>query len=363
MFNSVPLSHLMRDRNNNFDFLRFLAASLVVFTHSFAFCPSGFATEPLSYISQGHARLGGVAVAIFFVISGFLITMSYENSESNREFLLKRCLRIFPGLAVVILLSIFFLGPIFSSYSLSAYFLDTGTFSYLSNIFLFRMHDELPGVFATNPLPNKINGSLWTLWYEFVCYLFVLGLGMAGMLRWKPILFLLCVCFFITVDWANVPVMWKINDYLSVLRWQEDYLELLPYFACGSLIYLLRDKIPLSPILMVGAFLVLLLTLRTDIFKQAFAIAGTYLIIYFAFSRRLQLGNFTKKGDFSYGIYIYAYPVQQAVSQIFQPDINWMGNFAISFPLILLCAIASWHWVESPALLMKKRLHTILIRR
>ena len=157
--------------------------------------------------------------------------------------------------------------------------------------------------------------------------------------------------------------MWRINDYLSVLRWQEDYLELLPYFACGSLIYLLRDKIPISPILIVGAFLVLLLTLRTDVFKQAFALAGSYLIIYFAFSRRLQFDNFAKKGDFSYGVYIYAFPVQQAVSQTLAPDINWLGNFSISFPIILICAIASWHWVEGPALSTKKRLHAILISK
>lgn len=362
MFNSVPLAHLMRGRENNFDVMRFIAASLVVFAHAFGLSPVASAIDPVATISHGHVHSGSLAVAVFFIISGFLITMSYENTAGNREFLLKRSLRIFPGLAVVVLLSMFLLGPVFTTHSIPAYFSDMRTYSYLSNLFLFRMQDELPGVFTENRLPGKVNGSLWTLWYEFVCYLGVLVLGMLGMLRWKLIFFLLCIGFLITVDWAGVPVLWRLNDYLGVLRWQEDYLELLPYFAGGTLIYLLREKIPISPIIATGALLLLLLTMRTAVFPQVFALAGTYLIIFLAFSRRLQLGNFSKRGDFSYGIYIYAYPVQQAVSQILAPDLDWMGNFAIAYPITLLCAIASWHWIESPALAMKKRLHAILIQ-
>lgn len=362
MFNFVPLAHLMQGRNNNFDFLRFFAASMVVFTHSFGLIPAGSKIEPLTYISQGHASMGGIAVAIFFVISGFLITMSYENTAGNREFLLKRSLRIFPGLAVLVLFSMFVLGPIFSAYPLAAYFSDIRTYTYLNNLFLFQLQAELPGVFINNPLPSVVNGSLWTLWYEFVCYLCVLGLGMAGLLRWKVILLLLGVGLFISINWANVPVIWKINNYLSLLRWQDEYIELLSYFFCGALIYLLRDRIPIAPVIAVLAFILLLLALRTDAFKPVFALAGSYLIIYLAFSRWLPLGNFSKRGDFSYGIYIYAYPVQQAVSQLMAPNLGWVGNFTISYPIILLCAIASWHWIESPTLAMKKRLHTFLIR-
>lgn len=361
MFNSVPLAHLMHGRKNNFDFLRFLAATLVVFTHSFGLSPAGSAIDPLAYISQGHAHSGSLAVATFFVISGFLITMSYENTRGNREFLLKRSLRIFPGLAVVVVLSMLLLGPVFTSHSLTAYFSDTRTYSYLSNIALFRMQQDLPGVFTANRLPVQVNGSLWTLWYEFVCYLGVLILGMLGWLRWKPILLLLCIGLAITVDYSSVPVLWRLNDYLSFLRWQEDYLELLPYFAGGALFYLLRERIPMSPLLALAALLLLLVTMRTDAFNQVFVVAGTYLILFLAFSRGLQLGHFSKRGDFSYGIYIYAFPVQQAVTHVLAPDLTWLGHFAIAYPITLLFAIASWHWVESPALAMKKRLHAMLI--
>lgn len=361
MFKSVPLSSLMLGRNNNFDVLRFFAASLVVFCHSFMFCPLGNAIDPLSSMSGGRVSFGGLAVAVFFVISGFLITMSYENSAGKREFMLKRALRIFPGLAVVVFFSAFVVGPLLTSYSLPAYFLDVRTYAYVGNVLLFRMQDGLPGVFAHNALPNEVNGSLWTLWYEFVCYLLVLGLGMVGMLRWKPVLILLCAVFLLTFNWADVPVVWRINNVLSLIRWQEDYLEFIPYFAGGALVYLLRDRMPVSPFLMLTALLVLLLTLKTDVFSQVFAILGSYLIIGVAYCRRLQFGNFAKKGDFSYGMYIYAFPVQQAVSQFSRPDAQWLENFFISYPIVLLFAVASWHWVESPALAMKKRLHALFI--
>lgn len=353
----------LQGRANNFDFLRFFAASLVVFAHAFGLSPDGYSMDPLAYLSRNHVHSGGLAVAVFFVISGFLITMSYENTGGNREFLLKRCLRIFPGLAVVVLLSLFLLGPIVSTSSPADYFSDAQTYTYISNLFLFRMQGGLPGVFANNPLPDKFNGSLWTLWYEFVCYLAVLALGMAGWLRWKPILFLICVGLLITVDYSDVPLLWRLNDFLSLLRWQEDYLELLPYFAGGSLIYLLRKQIPISPVFALAAFLLLLFTARTNAFEQVFVFAGSYLILFLAYCRSLQLGNFSKYGDFSYGIYIYAYPIQQTVAHYLAPDIHWGGNFVISYPLILICAIASWHWVERPALAMKQRLHAILIRR
>lgn len=363
MFESVSLSSLMCGRKNNFDVLRFFAASLVVFCHSFMFCPLGNAIDPLSSISAGRVNFGSLAVAVFFVISGFLITMSYENSAGKREFLLKRSLRIFPGLAVLVFLSAFFVGPVFTSYPLTAYFLDVRTYSYLGNVVLFRMQDDLPGVFSHNLLPNKINGSLWTLWYEFICYLLVLGLGMVGMLRWKPIFFLLCTAFLLTVNWADVPVVWRVNNYLSLVRCEEDYLELFPYFAGGSLVYLLRGRIPVSPILMAAAFLALLSALWTDAFNQVFAVVGSYLIISIAYSRHLQLGNFSKNGDFSYGIYIYAYPVQQVVSQFSRPEAQWFENLLIAYPIILGCAFASWHWVENPALSMKKRLHALFVSK
>jgi len=353
MINSTMLSELMKGRNNNFDFLRFFAASLVVFCHSFMFSPPG-SLEPLSYISNGSTNFGKLAVSMFFVISGFLITQSYENTISNRAFLLKRCLRILPGLAVATLFCMLVVGPIFSSYEISTYFSEFRTYTFLSNIFL-RMQRDLPGVFNDNPLPGNVNGSLWTLWYEFVCYLGVLGLGLAGQLRRKSIILILCAFFFITINWANVPVMWRVNEYLSMLRWQEEYIELIPYFASGSLLYLLRDKIPISPVLAIVAFLILLFTLRTSIYNQIFTIAGSYLIIYFAYSSSLQLGHFTKRGDYSYGIYIYAFPVQQIISQILELNNSWMINFAVSYPIILLCAVFSWHWVESPALAMKRR--------
>src|SRR5690606_32522939 len=162
-------------RENNFDFLRFLAASAVVFGHSFWLSGRG-ATEPLRLLT-GSYDTADIAVHVFFVMSGFLIAASWLNSRNPIEFFGKRALRIFPALCIAILLTVLVVGPLATRWPLDEYWSDGQTLRYLSNIALLTQF-HLPGVFADNPFPHTVNGSVWTLPYEVMMYVSVLLLGL-----------------------------------------------------------------------------------------------------------------------------------------------------------------------------------------
>ena len=160
-------------RDNHLDLLRLIAASLVFYSHSFALLgrPS---PRFLAWID-----LGALGVYIFFIVSGYLIAASWEQDPSLPRFFARRALRIFPGLWVCVLLTLFLLGPLLTTRGLPAYFTDWRTWRYLGNLGLYTSY-YLPGVFETVRYPNAVNGSIWTLPIEFLMYLVVAG---AGVLR------------------------------------------------------------------------------------------------------------------------------------------------------------------------------------
>ena len=160
-------------RKNNLDIIRFLAATLVVFSHAYPLTTGNNATEPFAVCSNGQMTFGELAVSIFFIISGFLITQSYDRSKNPIYYFKARVLRIFPGLIFCVLLTVFFLGPIFTELNVKDYFKDPKTYDYLKTITLYWIQYDLPGVFQTNVWPGAVNGSLWTLWYEFFFYIVV----------------------------------------------------------------------------------------------------------------------------------------------------------------------------------------------
>lgn len=162
----------MQPRNdNNLTFVRWVAALMVLYGHSFVFTGN---TESLFL---GIVTYGPLGVAIFFSISGFLIARSWNADPSPIRFLIKRVLRIFPALAVCITLSVFVLGPIVTTLELREYLQHPATLDYLSNVFLYITY-YLPGVFENNVYPNAVNGSLWSLPVEFFMYLLLAATGM-----------------------------------------------------------------------------------------------------------------------------------------------------------------------------------------
>ena len=188
-------------RDNNFNLLRFVAASLVILSHSFALAGgTGTAEPPSSLIGVSFGTIG---VYIFFTASGFLITMSYYARHDLLAFLWARFLRIFPALAVCALLSAFVLGLAFTTNGMGSYLNLSSTYKYVINNTLLLplgFQETLPGVFLGNPFPLVVNGSLWTLPVELRIYLIVALIGFVGLFRWNRLLSVgisLCLLSFI----------------------------------------------------------------------------------------------------------------------------------------------------------------------
>ncbi len=342
--------------SNNFHFLRFLAASSVMIGHGYNLNGLPDLIEQKSF---GLYPTGLIAVYIFFIISGYCIVQSRVNSDSTTSYLIKRILRIFPGLAAALFFSVFIIGAFTTEYSLSQYLTTRETYSFFKHLKLYPFAPAtLPGVFTHNP-HVEVNGSLWTLAYEFTMYLFVIVAVALFRSRWN--LFTTLFALFLVVYGFNTD-FFSAHIILPVL-----HLSLNPlvnfgiYFVLGMLFYIYRDFIPLNAR---GAVLALVFWLgmyplsSTLGYLPLIAIncarffSLTYLVMYLS-SIKGPLNSFGKNGDYSYGIYIYSFPIQQVVFQYLGSSLEVYQQILLSFLLVLPLAWFSWHYIEKPALRYK----------
>lgn len=168
-----------RHADNNFDTLRLFFAVLVIFSHSFALGRGSDNGEPLFLLTRGQITLGNLSVWAFFVISGFLIAQSWMRSPNPLKFLKRRVARIYPGFIVAALLSALVLVPIAANPATRH---PVAIGSFLLQTLRLQVFDA-PPIFIHNAWPNTLNGSLWSVPFEFWCYIGILLLGVAGMLR------------------------------------------------------------------------------------------------------------------------------------------------------------------------------------
>jgi peptidoglycan/LPS O-acetylase OafA/YrhL len=333
---------------NNLNAIRLIAAFLVLYGHSFVFLGL---PEPL-FLSWDH--LGPLGVYIFFTISGYLIAESWDRDPHLGRFFVRRALRIFPGLAICIVLTAFILGPLLSTLSLNEYFKSTITWNYLYNIALYMTY-SLPGVFETNRLPNAVNGSLWTLSVEFFMYIVVAVIGFMRGNRWFY-LGLAVSSAVITFFWAlrtqQIPVM-----YAADLR----YLFICgTYFWVGAVFYKFNIKRYFSlSVVMLAVIALLCLERWIPVLAVAAWILLPVVTLAFGFAYSPLLNRLIRTGDYSYGIYIYAFPIQQTIVYLY-PDISIGPYLLICSVLTLICAILSWHLIEQRALSLKPR-RTVVI--
>lgn len=346
----------LQRNSNNFDSLRLIAASFVLIGHASPILTNDFwRWDPFYLVSGVHIHT--VGVYIFFIISGFLVTHSWHSKKSILDFFTARVLRIFPAVILVVLLSVFVLGILVTTCSMREYFSSELTAKYLQNMTLYRMYYYLPGVFETNPIGASVNGSLWTLPYEFTCYLFLIVLGILMVFKNKQVYFSLFVLLVFSylfyrpeIDQIVIPVLGI--DFKS-------FFTLLLYFLSGSVFYHFRNTI--SP----GFFTWLLSGIAVVLVKIEFLPAMLYLFILplvvfqFVFSKRIQWHQAGKYGDFSYGIYLYAFPLQQLVVLLF-PQINLLTMIVVSLLITLPFAWMSWNWIEKPALKLRGKFYALV---
>lgn len=339
----ATIGDLAQSRDNNFNLLRFVAASAVLLSHCWPLTLGSNESEPMARIFPG-LTLGTTAVIVFFSISGFLVASSWDRSRSASEFLIARCLRIFPGLLVMLLVSVLALGALMTKYPIGTYLVRWDTWTYVpSNLLLAKGQLTLPGV-LDGAQYGVLNGSLWTLAYEFACYLALLLAALAGGLTRTTFAKTLVVFVLIGLALAQLPGA-------DTKGFANKVLLLGPAFLVGTAAWAWRNDIPLSgvaAVLLAGAAA----AARAGGLPLAhvlFSVAVAYGALYIALVPRGVVREFNRAGDCSYGMYIYAFPIQQ-LTHFYLPQLGVAGLFAIAFCVTLPLAALSWMFVEQPAM-------------
>ncbi len=351
---------MITSKENNFDFLRFIAAILVIITHSYAL--SGLGDKDfLVYLTKKNISFSHLGVAVFFVMSGYLIFQSAINTNSVLSYFWKRILRIVPGLLAVLIICVFILGPIISNLSLGAYFSNSETYLHLLSVTIYNIsHLDLPGVFVNNP-SQSVNGSLWTLQYEFTCYIFVAFFVFIfpSIVKIKNYLlvgiFILMIFIRIFLGekyfWFNYS-----SPYLLGLNLMYTF-EWFAYFISGMVLFIMKDKLKsvglVSAILLI--FYVMFLILNYTIFARYLLYLLVPAIVYYIVFKLPRISFISKHGDISYGMYIWAFPVQQLIIYLF-PNINVDLYIIFSVLFTIPFALFSWHLIEKRALKYKNRI-------
>jgi peptidoglycan/LPS O-acetylase OafA/YrhL len=336
----------MDRRDNNFDLFRLLAAWLVLFSHSYPIAGQPMADPFTRYV--GIDTFGGVGVAIFFVLSGYLVTKSWQRSTSVFSFVWKRIRRIYPALVVCVLISTVVVGPLLTTLDLAAYATHDQTIDYLFTATAWDIHYVLPGLFWNNMHRHIFNGSLWSLPYEMACYAALVAAGLLPLaMRWKVLIVTVILAFMLLARPVSPPAA-----PLDVVFGLDYYMVKLGLcFAVGAAYQCWASLI--KPAWWIGAIGVVIAWMLPDS-------APRNLFWIFSFST-LSLGialgvSWLPKlpsamGDWSYGLYLYAFPVQQILSYYgIVKSLGFVGYTALCTALALICAALSWFVVERPAL-------------
>lgn len=337
----VRLGDRLGSRDNNFNLLRLLAAWAVLVSHSYALVGRD---QPLH---QFGTSLGNLGVLVFFAVSGLLIRRSWDHDPSPRDFWAKRALRLLPALAVTAVLTAFVLGPAVTSVRLGTYFTSWETWLYTARLVLMvPFGAQLPGVFDDNVHAGAVNGSLWSLPLEVLAYAMVAGIGALGLLARRWVVTALALASLLWAAWWEPAMSEAVGS---------GYV--LSAFAVGSAAFTWRDRIVLStPVALIVVAGCAASVLGPESLRVVvWTVAAVYLSCWFAYGVPRVGRALTRFGDTSYGLYIWAFPVQQLVVQLVGNDAHpWLVT-GIATPVVWLLALASWRLVERPALRHKPR--------
>ena len=333
----TPLS----DHRNALDVLRLAAAWVVLFGHQFALLGL---EEPLLL---GHYGWGELGVGVFFFLSGGLVWSSWCRDPHWGRFFARRSLRIFPALVVVVLLTVCALGPWLSRLDWHGYWAADGTWRYFKTLLL-NNQKGLPGVFEHTPLADAVNGSLWSLGPEFLAYGMVALVGGVVHLRRDlgAALLLLCMVALLT------HYAWSHDGHT------KPHLEVVAMFGWGAWWAQWRTQRsraePVSRLAWACVLLALVVyaVLLDDGMRRLGLLFGVAVLVWWAHRVTWGQAFMARFGDVSYGVYIYAFPVQQTLIYFF-PQWHLGLHLGVASALTLALAWLSWHGVEQMALRFK----------
>jgi len=334
------VSQTLPKHSDNLTALRLLAACMVLYGHGFVFLGL---PEPMF---MQWLPLGPLGVYIFFSISGYLVAQSWERDPSVLRFLIRRALRIFPALFVCTVLSVLVLGPLLTEVTQAEYWKSEHTRGYFTNLYLYITY-YLPGVFTHNKLPNAVNGSLWSLPVEFAMYLLIVIIGFVRAPKWG-VLAAALVFMALSAGWA-----FQATEMLVYYRTDMRQLVLFGvYFFVGACISQFKvDRFFNLTYALAAVIVWLALSRWMVVFIMASWVFLPFIVLAFGTEKNSPLARVTP-WDFSYGIYIYAFPIQQTIVYLF-PKIDFLTYFGSTFVITVALAAVSWLFVEKPALKLK----------
>lgn len=326
-----------RDKSTNLNVIKFVAAFLVIFSHSFTVVGES-GGDPFGRITIGQLSFGELAVAVFFFVSGFFVTKSLAGNPQFKAFWKRRLVRIYPSFITVMLITAFILGPAVSSLSLKDYLTSHLTYQYLEYL-LFIPRYHLPGVFETNPI-SLVNGSLWTLILEMLCYITLFLIFTCKIPEQRSGRCLLIVCFF-----ASVVFIFGYK-YTPLFRY-KGYLRPAFIFAVGMLFYLYQGRIRLKLSLGLAAVIAGAVIIRLNYADLAMILIFPYVLSIVIFSDYQLPAALGKLGDYSYGIYLCGFPTQQTLEYLF-PEMGYISNTIWAFIISILISFGIYHLIEVP---------------
>lgn len=340
--------------HNSFDALRYIFALAVIFSHSYALQKLA---DPLQLLTGSYYDLGKLGVTGFFAISGFLVTGSWRRDPSLTRFALARGLRIVPAFLTALLFS-----------TLIAAISTPGALDFLSSpvtwrwvwknaILIWNEFDtSLPGAFEQNPLPGGANGSLWTLTYELRCYAAVATLGITTILARR-------FSFFVVVGILILYFFKAVFD--SKLAFRLVYYDLYLAFMTGMMIAVVGYRPVLATLGCVALIAALCPAFGISAYHAWFGALQILLaavIVKLANSPLLSRAIF-RSGDYSYGLYVYAFPLQQLVIALLAHRADPLLVCTLTIAATAPIAILSWHLVEGPPLRWMREIATRLPQR
>ena len=335
---------------NNFDFLRLVFALLVVIAHSYPLSGNSISNQWIYQITTGQIELSNIGLNGFFIISGYLIYQSLDRSKTIINYLWKRILRLFPALFVVLLLTVIlalflYEGPVSKVNNKDFY-------SYIPrNLSLYNLQYNITGVFGKNPFPSAINGSLWTICYEFTLYIL---LGFLFFVNNKKVkLYLLTLTFIAMIIGYNFFMKKYGTLYFFGLN-TFNFFNLGTFFVAGSLLAIIQiEKWNNKKSLIFVVFILILLSLFFNIYDNVKHVLLTLLILLFGLIPINPLSKINKIGDLSYGVYIYSFPIQQYLMYLLH--LNTESLMISSVLISIFFGYLSWHLIEKKSLSFKNK--------
>ena len=331
----MTIRELDNGKNLNIQFTRFIAAWLVIFSHAYSLSIADDSVEPGKMFSGGQIYVGSISVIIFFLIGGYYISKSAERLKEAKSFFIARFKKLWPPLFAVTLVSIFVCGFI-STYSLSEYYTNVQTYKYLLNACFVPVHN-LPGVFENNIYESAVNGALWTMLVEAVCYIVCFIFYKLGLLSKK---------------WFKITIIPAVLLAGAMIIFEERFapyhvaLRACLSFYIGMGIYIYRDKIKINKLagfICLGLFILMVGIHQSDIGIYLFLPYGLLVLWYGMKQVGKTLGYL---GNLSYGMYLVAFPVQQTITYFFGGSMNPYINLGLASLISIILGYIIYNLIE-----------------